>query len=75
MDPYTDSFAGGYWSANPYVSTEPPRAVVSAAAWVVANVRRVGLLALTGDVGDASGCSTAQDGAGGTRLRHAVTSH
>ena len=32
MDPYNDSFAGGYWSANPYVSTEPPRAVVSAAA-------------------------------------------
>jgi len=32
MDPYTDSFAGGYWSVNPYVSTEPPRVVVSAAA-------------------------------------------
>ena len=32
MDPYTDSFAGGYWPVNPYVSTEPPRAVVSAAA-------------------------------------------
>ena len=32
MDPYTDSFAGGYWSVNQYVSTEPPRAVVSAAA-------------------------------------------
>ncbi len=22
MDPYTDSFSGGYWSVNPYVSTE-----------------------------------------------------
>ena len=32
MDPYNDSFAGGYWSVNPYVSTEPPRVVVSAAA-------------------------------------------
>ena len=32
LDPYTDSFAGGYWSVNPYVSAEPPRVVVSAAA-------------------------------------------
>ena len=32
IDPYADSFAGGYWSANPYVSAEPPRVVVSAAA-------------------------------------------
>ena len=22
MDPYTESFAGGYWSVNPYVSTK-----------------------------------------------------
>ena len=39
MDPYTDSFAGGYWSVNPYVSTEPPRAVVSAAAQRPAGLR------------------------------------
>ena len=34
--------------------------------WVVANGRRVRLLGLPGGVGDASGCSTAPDSAGGT---------
>ena len=33
IDPYIDSSAGGYWTANPYVSSaQPPATVVSASA-------------------------------------------
>ena len=32
IDPYIDAFAGGYWTANPYASIQPPVVTVSAAA-------------------------------------------
>jgi hypothetical protein len=32
IDPYIDSSAGGHWTANPYVSVQPPATVVAASA-------------------------------------------
>jgi len=32
IDPYIDSSAGGLWTANPYVSVQPPATVVAASA-------------------------------------------
>ena len=32
IDPYIDSSAGGHWTANPYVSAQPPATVVAASA-------------------------------------------
>ena len=49
------AFAAEYWT------------VTARGRWVVGNGCRVALLGLPGSVGDASRCSTAQDGAGGTR--------
>ena len=63
----TRSAAGAERKAGGHASSGAA-SMRAAGRWVVGNGCRVALLGLPGGVGDASRCSTAQDGAGGTHL-------